>query len=60
MTYIIGVSVFLRGVMRFHRKKRLICSLLYYSHSCIYIVIYISVMVFVELSSRKSMIKILT
>lgn len=57
MTYIIGVSVFLRGVMGFHRKKRLIRSLLYYSHSFIYIVIYISVMVFVELSSRKSMIK---
>lgn len=57
MTYIIGVSVFLRGVMRFHRKKGLIRSLLYYSHSVIYIVIYISVMVFVELSSRKSMIK---
>ena len=60
MTYIIGVSVFLRGVMRFHRKKRLIRSLLYYCHSFIYIIIYISVMVFVELSSRKSMIKMLT
>lgn len=60
MTYIIGVSVFLRGVMRFHRKKRLIRSLLYYSHSFIYIIIYISVMVFVELSSRKSMIKMFT
>ena len=41
MTYIIGVSVFLRGVMGFHRKKGLIRSLLYYSHSFIYIVIYI-------------------